>query len=506
MQSIPKNFLVLSIFILIFPAVANARHEKAKAPHPIMSGPEIQDVSDRSYLAVLRDMINAATATIDIGLSKISVTSEDRDPVNLILEDLVNAAKRGVRVRLFLNTFSSPSLDQSLFLREDKLNYLKRQGVETHFVSPRQSFGDQLVITDQRILLEGGMPWTEQELETGLASASLIRSEEMGIKKVMRLELLPLWDLKTERDETTSGAVPIPVFLLQDVQYFPQMVKHEDGDAMRIYLALLEAYYRDQSVDLKVKVEDYISKIPAERTLEKSGVSHEIRRALDRLEESYDLITLLGQEPEAIHLRMKLPATPGAYVDVPQRFFEENYGKDLSASALYVYFLIRERSQISGHSPVWVGSERNLEQDFPIRREDFHIGVDELRRENLIEIYPFPLRQGNSSSGPGEPEIRYLINDIPSLSERLEIWSRMRQEFGDEEFLKAQELAELFGEPKDSKVIATYTQLLLKYPANDVRALTEHLASLPPQSTPERLEYLELVLRNETQGTHGLSA
>ena len=139
-------------------------------------------------------------------------------------------------------------------------------------------------------------------------------------------------------------------------------------------------------------------------------------------------------------------------------------------------------------------------------REQFKLAVDELRRQNLIEIYPFNLRQGNGYTGPNTLENRYLMNEIAALSERLETWSRLRDQFGDEDFKRARDLAEIFGEPEDPKVVIAYIKLLGQYTYTDIQSLTQHLSTLPPTSTPSQLSYLQQLLGHETQGMQGLGS
>ena len=124
----------------------------------------------------------------------------------------------------------------------------------------------------------------------------------------------------------------------------------------------------------------------------------------------------------------------------------------------------------------------------------------------MIEIFPFNLRQGNGYTGPDTLEYRYLVNEIPALSERLEAWSRLREQFGDTDFKRARDLAGIFGEPEDPKVVIAYLKLLGQYTYTDVQSLTQHLSTLPLSSTPNQLTYLQQLLRHETQGMQGLGA
>ncbi len=496
-------------FLLVIPSAAWTKAPAAKSPYSetMIRSDEtaLKDVSDREYFIKLRELIAESRTQLDLCLSALDIHEGEGDSVKIILDDLMSAQKRGVKVRIFLNTFSNNEQDGSLFLRVDKLAELKQAGIEVHFIQPQYEVDDQVVISDEFYVLEGGPQWTQAALTEGLGSATLVESPSLARKKRTRLELLPLWDFKMKTEAHVGGELPIPLYLLQDVQYFPNMVSTEDGDALRIYLALLENYFQSKSRVLKVSLQDLGSRIPGENSMNAALVVHQVYEALTRLERSYELIQAKKEEPDQMEIELKLPEKLEPSVRVPLAYFHENYVKDLSPRASYAYFIMVYRLQTSGRSPVWVGSDVNVEQDFPFTKENFRLAVKELRRANLVEIFPFSLRQGAGYLGPDSLGYRYLINEIPTLSERLEIWSRLRETFGDDEFHRAKLMAELLGEPEDPKVITAYIKLMTQYPRQDIESLTQHLNTLPPTSTPNLLNYLKELLKNEIQQSTGLS-
>lgn len=470
-----------------------------RAPSEIL---EAQEASDRQYLPKVRELIALANQSLDVSLLRMGVSDRIEDPVRHLMTDLVTAAKRGVKVRLFLNTFSGTHYEDSLFLREDHLENLRRNGVEVHFVSPSYSLSDRLVIADMRWILEGGLAWTADDLEKGLASATVVDSSSLAQKKRIRLELLPLWDVKSLKEQRDSGVVSIPLSLLTEMNYFPAMTQYEDADAFRIYLALLRIFLRVRDLRFDAVFESLGQELPIDRTADNHGVMFQVRQTLERLNEKYGLLKIDKMEPDRATITLSIPGKSLPAVGVPVSFFDGNYVKELPVQALYAYFVILYRSQMSGDSPVWLGSAMNVENDFPISHDRFQLGVDELRRQNLIEIYPFRLNQSDRN-----PEARYLLNSLPSLSERLDTWSRLRDQLGDDTFKKARQMAEEFGEPEDPKVVVVFTGLLNRFPEEAVRALTQHVALVRGESTPALLDYLETILKYEAHpeyqvGTH----
>jgi len=199
----------------------------------------------------------------------------------------------------------------------------------------------------------------------------------------VRLELLPLWDVQVQKEERKSGAVPIPVYLLTELKYFPSMVQVEDADAFKIYLALLRNFSHTQDVRLTAVFEDLAQELPIDRESDKSGVIFQVMKALERLSEKYGLLKIEKQEPERAGIRFSLSEKNLPAVGVPAAFFEGNYAKELSVYALYAYFVILYRCQTSGDSPVWLGSEINVENDFPIPHDRFRLVARRPRRRSL---------------------------------------------------------------------------------------------------------------------------
>lgn len=470
---------------------------KAEVFPPDIPEAAVEDVSDRNYYQKLRELIMGAEQSIDISAENIAMEEGPDDPAAVLVEDLIRAQKRKVPVRLFLNTFSEAAEETPFFLREDVLYRMRREGVEIHFVNPGYRLLDRLMIIDQRKVLEGGVSWNKKDFENSLLSAVLIHSSQLAGKKRARLEFLPLWDVEQHKKELTQGGIPVPFYLLRDIKYFPSMVRNDDGDAMKIYFALLQIFHHVQDVHLTASFDELAREIPAENYYEKSALQFQVLKTLDRLATEYGLIEIEKKAVDRYQIRMIFPSDNEPVIRVPQIFFQENYAKELSEEGLFSYLVILYRSQISGEAPIWLGSERNIEQDFPMAKEKFRMGVSELREKNLIEVFPFKLQGGYKLLE--SMEYRYLLNPILSQAERLGIWSRLRDQYGDDSFKKAQSMAAALGEPEDPKVLTVYMDLMKRFKSEDVLAFTERLSSLPPESTPELLTYLRTLLEHETQ-------
>ncbi len=494
-----KNIFVFILIMAMANPVFAASVEKPSESLEVQAGEGIRQANDRDYFVMVRHLIASAQKTIDISMDMVSVEDDPKDPARTILNDLMAAAHRDVKIRFFLNTHTDKDQERSFFLRDDLIAAMRKERIEMHYVSPSYSLYDRLMIVDHEWVLEGGLRWARQDLEKGLGSATLTRSQELANLKRVRLELLPLWDVQAKKNEITDGGIPVPVYLMRDLKYFPGMTHAEDSDAIRIYLALLRHFYSSNAVRMSLSVEELVDEIPADQHFAAAESAFQVLKTLDRLEKVHELIKLEKKSAERVELTLILPQDLQPAVRVPVPFFQEGYAKQLSANAIFAYLVILLRSQTSGDAPVWLGSEKNVEQDFPLPREKFRQGIEELRRKNLVEVYPFKL-QGKYSRLENL-EYRYVVNPVTTLSEKLEIWTRLRDQYGDVHFKHAREMAEALGEDEDPKVIASYLELMEKFPGHNILSLTQHIASLSEKSTPERLDYLRELLEHEIPDT-----
>lgn len=494
-----KIFSISFLFLFaVFLGAANAGPSENGTPSVTLNMYEgIHKADDRDYLVILRGLIASAKTNIDISLESLAAEGVKEDPVTRILNDLMDVSKRGVKVRIFIGTHSEPLYEAALFLRPDLIFELRKNSVEVHYVSPSYDLQDRFIIVDGQWVLEGGLRWTRKSLETGLGSATLTHSVELANQKKIRLELLPLWDVEARQSEKKEGTVPLPVYLMREMKYFPGMVTQDDGDAIKIYLALLRQFFSTQNLELSFSLEDLAGEIPADTHFARTEVVWQVLKTLERLEKNYGLVQLNQKGPERVELKMILPQEINPTIAVPLPLFQENYAKQLSVRGLFAYFVILLKAQASGQSPVWLGSERNVEQDFPMTREKFRMGIDELKRMNLIEV--FPLRVTGAYSRVEGYEYRYLVNRITTLSEKMQTWSRLRDQFDQSDFNRAREMSAVIEEDEDPKVIASYLDLMKRYPLEDIQSWTRHIAELPARSTAERMRYLGELLEHETQ-------
>jgi len=128
----------------------------------------------------------------------------------------------------------------------------------------------------------------------------------MAEKKRMRLEMLPLWNIHVTRQRDELGSLKIPLYLLEDIRYFPNMVIYDDPDAMRVYLQLMEQYFRNENSKFAVNLLEYAAFLPIERYLVEGEAIFHVFSAIERLERDYELIRKeLGHHPTTTELQLE---------------------------------------------------------------------------------------------------------------------------------------------------------------------------------------------------------
>ena len=75
---------------------------------PLYAGPTspalVTDISDRAYEPAVVKLLDGARESIVMSMYLISLSTQSRSPLSMLLEDLTEARGRGVAVTIYLNT------------------------------------------------------------------------------------------------------------------------------------------------------------------------------------------------------------------------------------------------------------------------------------------------------------------------------------------------------------------------------------------------------------------
>ncbi len=232
---------ILTVVFLFTIVASGSAYESAPA--------RVTDISDRAYEGAIIKLLDGAKKSIVISMYTITLASEKRNPISMLLDDLLEARSRGVEVRIYLNTkFKTGSDIRSSLEANPSVRKLRDGGCDVELISPSRRLHDKLIIVDGRYVVEGSTNWSLSALMTNYESATLIDSPELARVKLMRLQAMLLAGEEKAKapnakhelyTDNMPSEIELAEALLTDRRYFPGMVTAVDECAMDAYLVLV---------------------------------------------------------------------------------------------------------------------------------------------------------------------------------------------------------------------------------------------------------------------------
>ena len=485
LRRISLPFLLLLFF---FPHFLQAQaNEKETGP------PFAEDASDRAYLGRVLALIDSAEESVDVAMFTVNVKPVPDDPGYRLVEALQRAAEQGKQVRLWLNSRQASVGSSRIFMRPDIQQALEGKGIKIFYVDPRFRLHDKLIVIDSERVVDGSMNWTREALVKNFESVSIIRSKKLAQRKVARLELLPLLRKKDQLGgPPLEEKFPFPVDLLRKAQIFPASLERQEARTLALYLLLVDEGWRGGEKTFSISLEEWGEKLPFKKRWIGSSLRFEMRRTLDFLKTRYGLIDWEKAGTEEAQVTLK-PVSSSEQVFVPYRFLEGGYVRSLSPSALYTYLIARHKAQISGNVPFWLGPVGDVAKEFSLSPVTLLRGLWELKRANLIEIFP---SEKKIVEGRWEREFtnRYLFNRVLLSSERTQEWEALQKKYGDQTLERARGLADSIDEPEDFEVVETFAQFLTHYPAPEVEEAVRTVARFNRNNALRTTAYVRGIL------------
>lgn len=217
------------------------------------NGVKIQDISDRVYQGRVWRLLDEARSSIVISMYLLRPGEHPKHPVNRLLEDLLEARRRGVKVTVYLNTKFKSVKNPASVAEGPFFDKLRKAGVALRLVSPVRMLHDKLIVVDRRFVVEGSMNWSVSAIAENHESATIIESPELAEAKLRRIDFFPLWGeevKKIPRPKAKQAPEPlfpagpptsieVPITLLEERKYFPNMIAYQRERAMKMFLLFL---------------------------------------------------------------------------------------------------------------------------------------------------------------------------------------------------------------------------------------------------------------------------
>jgi hypothetical protein len=491
MKNIFFGFLLL---VSILNVVAAEQSSQAEASGEAGTCSSAVDISDRSYLSEALERIKSANQSLDISMYSVAIGTASEDPAFQLIDALKQAAARGVRVRLWLNARQAAIGSTRTFLREDIQESLQKQGLEIFYVDPKFRLHDKLMVIDRKTVIDGSMNWTREALLRNFESVSVIESPVLAEAKIKRLESLPLMK-DVLRKAAAVETFPFPLLTLKEAEMFPAALEEKEPRTLALYLALLREKERIGQDSFTFPLEEWSEKLRFKKRLLGWKLQHDMKRHLGFLKERYALLD--WQETEKGQIQISLnPVVFEESIAVPRPLVDAGYLKTLSAKTLFVYLIVLYKAQIETNVPIWLGSLDAVAAEFHTNRTTLIQALTELKRANLIEIFP---SEKKKVDGRWQREFtnRYLLNPLPTPAERENRFEDLREKFGAGRVAKAVQLADSIDEPEDPEVTRQFVSFLRSYPEREVEKATALVARYSRNNPLRTPAYIRGILEGE---------
>ncbi|MFA4980903.1 MAG: phospholipase D-like domain-containing protein [Candidatus Omnitrophota bacterium] len=297
---------ILAIVFLFTLALTSAAYESSPA--------QVTDISDRAYEGAIIKLLDSAKQSITISMYTITLASEKRNPISMLLNDLLEARSRGVAVTLYLNTrFKGDKDIRGNLERNPALKKLQDAGCVIHFMAPNKRLHDKLIIVDGRYVVEGSTNWSLSALLDNYESATLIDSPGLARVKLMRLQAMALAGeeapgaLEIKRSlysDKMPAEIGLPEVLLTDRRYFPKMVTERDERAMDAYLVLSAISAAGGDNEFFVDLESLAVSLGLKADATDSDLRRQAIRWLKDLDENYKLIEVRFFHGKDAHVKL----------------------------------------------------------------------------------------------------------------------------------------------------------------------------------------------------------
>jgi len=230
----------------------------------------------------------------------ISLGTDTKNPVKLLLNDLLEARERGVSVTLYLNTrFRSTGKTEGSFIGSPVFKELKDAGCNIYLIPSSRKLHDKLIIVDNWYVIVGSTNWSISALRTNFESNTLIDSPRHAQEKLNRLEKVLDFVKSNSKISDTPGyseelpeELSVPKELLTNKKYFSRMVTSQDNRAFDLYLLLLAHSQLAGEDEFFINLEDMALSLGLPDTWDYTALRRQVIKSLKRLQKRYNLITV----------------------------------------------------------------------------------------------------------------------------------------------------------------------------------------------------------------------
>lgn len=416
----------------------------------------------QDYFQTANLAIQEAKESIYLAIYLINVESTPTaNPASVLLEGLIAAKKRGVYVKVILD-------DSKFNINYHAYKRLRQAGVDAYFDSPQAVLHGKGIVIDSKICILGSFNWSGASLSDNYEFAAYIEDQQQAKKLIDYISNIKLNTQPPIHPQQAKG-LKLPVILLvpMDKPLLSGLFTSHSEKAFDLYLYLAKKAQEQGSPSIKINYREFGQALGYT-----DNYYFNLYQPLSKLTRRYGLIR---HKPWSKDLNLQYTSSSSAYIVIPDTYWEYGFNRKLSFAAKYMFLISLAEAQKSNRNPYWFRSNQDLSRIYNISGRSITNAVEELERENILDVYR------HKPEEPGEfderPANEYRLNPLPRPEQLKLALEELSRKYGPDTTQKARDLSAQLSEPNDLEKIETYIGLIQTYGYEKVKKINSEVAS-----------------------------
>lgn len=469
---------------------------------------DIEDVSDGKYFPAVQKAISEARESIYMVMFKVGLRPYDKNSsVYQLVEELVNAHERGVDVKVVLDQnipfIGKEDVDDWEIEGKNAWCYkrLKETGIDVGYDDATKYTHAKALVIDEETVILGSSNWTESALHKNFETDVLIKSKELAqelLGEIKKIKIEPAG----RGIEATEAPVPVSWKFMEEPKLAGRMMSKHDERAFDLYLLILRDYDGNKDGKVILDYDKIAQSLGLYDKMDRTGYRRQIIRSARTLQDRYGLIAFEPEyrEDAAVYLKdydnsKEAYSYPREwYFEIPGTYWEYGWDRKLSMRAKFCYLINLAYASISDARPWWFSSLEVLSKRFNVGVWMISKGMQELRRQNLIDVAYDELGQ-NPSKGRLAKSYKVLpLYDPKDLEKE---WDGLNLKYGEDKVRSARKFAEIVFEENAPEIVEDIIKETDRVGIDKVNKAFDIVAKKNIDNPKRCYQYVKGVLRND---------
>ena len=427
---------------------------------------DVIDISGAKYFPAVKEALSEAEESIYLVMFIIELSAyKKHSKANRLIDELISAKGRGVDVKVILDQNIDfvhkryKSKWQARIRSIKAYERLKGADIKVYYDEPTKYTHAKAIVIDKEIVILGSTNWTESSFDRSIETNVLIKSSKLADEILSYFKAIKI-DKELEKHlEFVGPSTIISWEFLENPELFPEMAKEHDERSFDIYLFLLKNFDGNSEGKFVLSYDEVAKYLGIYEGWSRTAYRRQIVKVLRKLESKYKLIkfeprfareaviTLLNHEDPS-----KVYAFPQElYFDLSHDYFNFGWNRILSLRAKFCYLINLAYSSISDTKSYWSKSVATIAKQFGgVSKDVIYKGMNELRRQKLIEVY-YDVLEGKLYE-KRMPKMYKVLNlyDPEGLKAKLK---EIKEKYGKREYNTARKYAKIVFEENNPQVI-----------------------------------------------------